>query len=90
LEWRRDRIDHIAKHNLTPDEVDEAVFDDPARKIFRGPRSRRDRTRYVYYVYGRTDEGRYVLVVLLDLGEGSALPVTARDMNQSERRLYGR
>jgi hypothetical protein len=77
-------------HRLSPDEVEEAVFDDPDRKIFRGPRSNRDRTRHIYYVYGRTQAGRYLLVVLLNLGEGQALPVTARDMTSRERQRYGR
>lgn len=89
LVWRADRVDHVARHGLTPAEVEEAVFDDPDRRMFRGPRSERDRTRYIYYVYGRTGGGRYLLVVLLDLGRGEALPVTARDMTQRERQRYG-
>ncbi|MBI4305958.1 MAG: BrnT family toxin [Chloroflexi bacterium] len=89
LYWRSDRVDHIARHGVTPDDVEEAVFDDPERKLFRGPRSERDRTRFVYYVYGRTQDGRYLLVVLLDLGGRNALPLTARDMTQAERRRYG-
>lgn len=90
LLWRPDRIEHIARHELTPEQVDEAVFEDPDRKLLRGPRSDRDRSRHIYYLYGRTRAGRYVLVVLLDLGEGQALPVTARDMSRTERRRYGR
>jgi len=39
LLWRPDRIEHIATHGLTPDEVEHAMFDDPGRRLFRGPRS---------------------------------------------------
>lgn len=88
LLWRADRIEHIARHGLTPEEVEEAVFDDPDRTMLRGPRSERDRTRSIYYLYGRTGAGRYLQVVLLDLGRGLALPVTARDMTQTERHRY--
>ncbi|MPZ14837.1 MAG: hypothetical protein GEU73_10525 [Chloroflexi bacterium] len=90
LVWRSDRIDHIAKHRLTPGEVEEALFDDPDRRLFRGPRSVRDQTRHVYYAYGRTHAGRYLLVVLLDLGKRQGMPVTARDMTANERHRYGR
>lgn len=90
LLWRPDRIEHIAWHGLTPEEVEEAVFDDPHRRLLRGPHSERDRTRYIYYLYGRSRSGRYLLVVLLDRGRGRALPVTARDMTLRERERYGR
>ena len=90
LLWRPDRIEHVAQHGLTPEEVEEAVFDDPDRRLFRGPRSERDRARYIYYLYGRTHLGRYLLVVLLDRGRGQAMPVTARDMTLRERERYGR
>ena len=90
LLWGPDRVEHIARHHLTPEAIEEAVFDDPDRRLFRGPRSERDQTRHIYYAYGRTEAGRYLLVVLLDLGRGQALPVTARDMTPRERQRYGR
>ncbi|MBI4202911.1 MAG: BrnT family toxin [Chloroflexi bacterium] len=89
LQWKPDRVEHIAKHGLSPEEVEEATFADPGRRLFRGPRSESDQTRSIYYLYGRTQAGRYLLVVLLDQGEGRALPVTARDMTQKERQRYG-
>ncbi|MBI2918362.1 MAG: BrnT family toxin [Chloroflexi bacterium] len=90
LLWKPDRVAHIARHSLTAEEVEEVVFDDPGRRVFRGPRSERDLNRYIYYVYGRTQAGRYLIVVLLDEGMGQALPVTARDMTSKERERYGR
>jgi hypothetical protein len=29
IRWTPDRVRHIARHNITPDEVEEAAFDDP-------------------------------------------------------------
>ena len=88
LSWTPDRVTHIARHGLTPDEVEQAVFEDPHRRLRRGPRSRACRTRSLYYLYGRTAAGRYLFVVLLDRGQGRAVPVTARDMTARERRWY--
>ncbi len=90
LRWTPDRIAHIARHGVTPAEVEEAVFGDPQGRLWRGPRSRRDPRRSLYYAYGRTAAGRHLCVVLLDLGDGQALPVTARDMTPAERRRYRR
>lgn len=88
LYWRLDRIEHIARHALTPEEVDEAVFGDPGGLVVRvGPAERNpDETLYRYF--GRTEPGRHLLVVLLYLGRGIAMPVTARDMTPRERRRF--
>ncbi|KUK11956.1 MAG: Uncharacterized protein XD51_1131 [Moorella sp. 60_41] len=91
LRWRQDRIAHIEqKHGVTQEEVEEAVFNDPYAILLRGPRSESRHDSYIYYLLGRTTGGRYLTVVLLDLGGGAALPVTARDMSQKERRQYKR
>jgi uncharacterized DUF497 family protein len=39
-------------------------------------------------VYGRTEAGRYLLVVLASLGGGVVRVITARDPTERERRLY--
>ena len=46
LLWTSERVDHDARHDLTPEEVEEAVFDDPNRFVRRGEvglRSRKER-----------------------------------------------
>ena len=88
LNWRPDRIDHIRRHGIGPEEVEEAVFQDTDCLLVKGPKSNRDPSRHLYYVYGRTGEGRFLFVVLLDEGDAQALPVTVRDMNIRERRRY--
>ncbi len=37
LRWTSDRIAHIARHGVTPAEVEEAVFGDPQGRLWRGP-----------------------------------------------------
>ncbi|HHY97569.1 MAG TPA: hypothetical protein GX509_02385 [Firmicutes bacterium] len=90
LNWRLDRIAHIARHGIDTDEVEEVVFDDEGHIIRRGPRSEKDPEHYIYYFYGKTSDGRYIYIVLLDEGQGVALPITARDMTDRERRYYER
>jgi len=40
----------------------------------------------VYEHHGLTLEGRYLMVALLYLGHGVAMPIKAREMTRSERR----
>lgn len=68
------------KHGIEYVEVDETVFS-PDRYVRRGREG-------LYKVFGRTDSGRYLLVILADRGRGVWSVVTARDMTRQERRLY--
>ena len=88
LYWRPDRVEHVARHAVTPEEVDEAVFGDPGGVLLRVGPAERNPEETLYRYLGRTEAGRYLLVVLLYLGEGLAMPVTARDMTANERRKF--
>lgn len=88
LHWRRDRIEHIARHSISPEEVEEALFGDGPGILLRVGPSERDPGETVYRYLGRTEAGRYLLVVLLYLGHGVAMPITARDMSLAERRRF--
>ena len=77
--------DHIlekieAKHGITLEEVEEACISEK-RHIRRGREG-------LYKVFSQTAAGRYVLVVLANLGRGNWKVVTAREMTNSERQLY--
>ena len=60
LLWPQDRINHIARHNVQPDEVEEVFFGKP---FVRRARSRGENP--VYYVYGQTNTGRYLFCVVI-------------------------
>ncbi len=62
--WTDKSEDHIAAHNVTPDEVEQILYTRP-RLVLKG----REATEYVF---GTTDEGRYLLVVLTESTEGRA------------------
>lgn len=90
LRWRDDRAGHIARHDVVPAEVEEAILDDRKALLEKAGPARRDPSQTVYVLPGRTQAGRYLMVLLVDKGRGVGFPVTARDMNQAERRRYSR
>jgi hypothetical protein len=78
LEWSLERVDHIALHAVTPEEVEEVLSSTPVFKRGRGG---------VYEAWGQTESGRYLLVIFRYLGHNRALPITARDMDENEKRF---
>jgi hypothetical protein len=81
IRWTDWSEDHIARHGVTPAEVEEVVYARP-RLITRG----RDEATLTY---GTTDSGRYLLVVTADDADGrTAFVVTARDMTTNERTQF--
>ena len=81
LRWDKANTEHVARHQVSPEEVGQACRIQP--KVRRGRCGR-------YLVLGRTAEGRYLLVVLVYLGRGEARPITVRDMDAKERAIYRR
>jgi len=81
LYWDEQNIEHIARHRVTPDEAERAVFSSMSR-------IRKGRGQNIYYVLGRTDSGRYLFVVLKMWRDGIGRIITARDMSDKERRWY--
>jgi len=81
FEWDDDNIRDIERHQFTPEEVEEVFASD--YKV------RRTRQR-LYIALGETLDGRLVFVVFRWLSGGLIRVVTARDMEDSERRLFRR
>ena len=75
LLWRPDRVAHIGRHALTPEEVDEAVFEDPSGILIRVGPAERDPQETLYRYFGCTEAGRHLMVALLYLGHGLAMPL---------------
>jgi hypothetical protein len=60
LDYVVEKIQH--KHNVSPAEVEEVFYNRPKyRKAQKGKFEGED----LYYAYGRTDSGRYVLVIFI-------------------------
>ncbi len=73
------------KHNLTPEEVEEALFCNPMyRKVQKGHIPGED----LYAALGRTKAGRYLIVFFVYKPTHEALILSALDMDDKERRQY--
>jgi len=79
LIWDPGNIAHIARHNVTVDEVEDACHGDP---ITLGSYAGR------VIVIGPTQAERLLAVVLDPDGEDVYYPVTARPASRKERRYY--
>jgi len=82
LEWDNYREQHIARHNVEPDEVWEICRD--ALHLAHAEGNSR------YRVYGQTDDGRYLFAILERIRGVTFKPITARDMTDGEKRAYRR
>ena len=83
--WDEQSEDHIWRHGVEADEVEDILLDH-GRKAERTRGRLSGRRRYL--VWGVTDAGRHLLVVLDYLGHGTARVVTARDMTDNEKRRF--
>jgi uncharacterized DUF497 family protein len=82
LLWDEYRVEHIAQHDVEPDEVWEVCLD-PLHLAHKESRQR-------YRLYGQTADGRYLFVVLEHIESTVYKPITARDMTEGEKRGYRR
>ncbi|MBI3362199.1 MAG: hypothetical protein HY023_13935 [Chloroflexi bacterium] len=81
LAWNNDRVDHIAEHEVDPEEVWEVCI---------GNHWARREGKKRFRVYGQTKTGRYLFVVLERMSAGKFMPITARDMTEGEKRQFRR
>lgn len=80
--WDDGNSRHIARHYVTPDEVEEVFID---RFIILKTKNQR------YLALGRSGEGRYLTIVFEKNTRKRAIRViTARDMDYKERAYYKR
>jgi uncharacterized DUF497 family protein len=80
LIWDAWNVAHIARHHVTPDEVEEVCHDEPETHATYNGRLR---------VVGLTQSGRILTVILAPTDTaGVYYPVTARPADRKERRTY--
>lgn len=81
LEWDDENVEHIARHNVSPQEVEDVCF---GLHISERQSNRR------YVLSGQTAAGRYLNVVVERIGTGLFRPITAFEMSESYKRRYRR
>ena len=76
------------KHGVYRDEIRDILLGNPhIRRIGKGKRRKGE---HLYAAYGPTEEGRYLTVFFIHKTGNEALVISARDMDDKERRQYGR
>ena len=56
------------------------------RKVSKG----KIKGKNVYAALGQTDSGRYLIIFYIRKKAGAILPISARDMDDGERKYYGK
>jgi uncharacterized DUF497 family protein len=82
--WDAWNEEHIARHGVDPEEVEEMLVG-----LFAPPFIQRAR-QGTYRALGQTAAGRYLAVFFALRAPGHVYPITARDMDAKERRAYQR
>lgn len=82
LIWNAWNIQHIARHQVIPDEVEVVCHRNPL--ILRGQKKGR------LVIIGETEEGRILGIVIEAKGKGQYYPVTAYDADANDTKLYNR
>ncbi len=86
LWWDEANLEHIARHQITPGEVEAVIFED--EPIVARARAAR------YAIYGQAIGGRYLVIFVEALRIGRSrqphrhYPLTARQMTDAERQRY--
>ncbi len=88
LRWSEYRIQHIARHNITPEEVEEVIYKDKHCFMVRREKAIKIPGNYLYAVFGSTLQGRLLMVLLLNTDSTNYIPITARDMDYTEKKYY--
>ena len=81
--WPDDRIEHIARHAVTPEEFEQVCFGNSLVQ-----RAKSEGENPVYYVLGQTEAGRHLFCVVIAFPDGNGFPITARPMTDKEKRRY--
>jgi uncharacterized DUF497 family protein len=79
LEWDDENIEHIAEHNVTPEEVEDVCYSIHLVEKSTGGR---------YILSGQTTSGRYLNVVVEEIGKGLFKPITAFEMSLNYTRKF--
>ncbi|MBE2200314.1 MAG: BrnT family toxin [Anaerolinea sp.] len=76
------------KHGVYQNEVREILFSNP--RIRRVGKGQRHQGEHLYVAYGQTQVGRYLTIFFIHKAGNEALIISARDMDDKERKQYER
>jgi len=83
ISWDQEAVDHISNHMVSPEEVEEVLFNDVDTPLMmRGEEGK-------YLAYGKTYGGRLLFIVWVSKYKKTKI-ITSRDMTEKEKRFYRR
>jgi uncharacterized protein len=86
--WLEQYVEKLAwKHDVMPEEV-EAMFS--ARPTCRFVERGHTHDENLYSAMGQTEGGRYIIAFFIHKQDGRALIISARSMDDAEKKRYGR
>jgi uncharacterized DUF497 family protein len=80
ISWDQETVDHILNHLVSPEEVEEVLFNDVDIPLM----MRRKEDKYL--TYGKTHGGRLLFIVWASKYKKIKI-ITARDMTEKEKRF---
>ena len=86
--WLKQFVEKLyVKHGVETDEVDDVFYDRPRIEIAGKGKVQGEN---LYKALGKTEDGRYLTVIFIyKPSKQKALVISARDMNDAERKRYG-
>jgi uncharacterized DUF497 family protein len=84
IKWTVKSIEHIARHAVRPEEVEEVCFNEDEVPFIRSGREN------IHYVFGKTYSGRLLFIVVKFIRQGEVGVITARDMDTWEKNYFKR
>lgn len=81
FEWDEENLTHVGRHSVEPDEAESVLDNDPL--ILKT-------TDRKYLAYGKTDDGRYLLVVFIRKSGPIIRIITARGLTAGEKQRLKR
>ena len=86
--WLEEIVDKLeSKHQVSMLEVEQVFSGGPHFRFV--AKGRRQKNENLYAAYGQTEAGRYLTVFFIKKAGNLALIVSARNMDDKERRRYG-
>jgi uncharacterized DUF497 family protein len=82
IKWTDENIEHIARHAIAPQEVEEVCFNEDDSPFIRSGKGN------LHYVFGKTYAGRFLFIVVKFIRHGEANVITARDMDEWEKKYF--
>jgi uncharacterized DUF497 family protein len=83
ISWDQETVDHISNHPVSPEEVEEVLFNDVDTPLMMWGKEDK------YLAYGKTNGGWLLFIVWASKYKKTKI-ITAREMTEKEKRFYRR